>query len=417
MNSIKITGEQVRNALNFTDYVVKSCGKRLVGSEGDKKAMLMLKEEYSKHCDEGSMKIEEFECHPNSFLGYIKISVLLYILASILLFFYPKLVIISFIGYFFAFFMFLSQFLLYWEVFDLFFKKKRGFNVYGSIEPEKEVKQRIIISGHHDAPYTFTFIQNKCELYGILIIAALIPLVIGLLMSLIWWILLIVNGTNPKFALFIQIFQLCGIATIIPMSVFITKKVSPGAGDNIIACAMGIEIAKTFGNAKKKNTNLLKHTQLTFISFDAEESGLRGARAYVKRHYDELHAISTYDFNIDGIYELKNMKFFNRDINMTRSLSDELAKECQGIAKDLGYDLPVIGLPIGGGGTDAAEFSKRGIKSTTLIALATNIIRHNLVYHTSDDNVNRIEPKAVEVGLQIAVNFIKKKEDELSDLI
>jgi aminopeptidase YwaD len=415
MNNIQkldINSEHVDKAIKFTDKVVKSCGTRLAGTPGSYKAMELIKEEYSKYCDKDSIKVEEFYCHPKSFLGYIRIAASLYGISSLLLYFKPELVILVSIGYFMAFFMFLSQFLLYWEVFDPFYKKEKGYNVYGSIEPELETKQQIFISGHHDAAFVFNYLEYKCEMYGIMIIAALIPLVVGLLFTSIWWIYLLVTGLNPEFAYFIQIFQLIGMSTAIPIGFFITKRITPGAGDNMIACAMAGIVAEIFGIAKKEGKNLLKHTRLVFISFDAEEAGLRGSRAFVNRHKDELLSIPTYNYNVDSIYELRNLKLFDRDINQTRPLSRELAEECQCLAKELGYDLDIIGMPIGGGGTDAAEFSRIGVQSTTLIGIATNIIRHNLSYHTTKDDIDKIEPKAVEVGLQICINLILKKESD-----
>jgi len=46
----------------------------------------------------------------------------------------------------------------------------------------------------------------------------------------------------------------------------------------------------------------LAQTRLIFASFDAEEAGLRGSRAYVRAHRAELAALPTCNLNIDSIY-------------------------------------------------------------------------------------------------------------------
>ena len=53
------------------------------------------------------------------------------------------------------------------------------------------------------------------------------------------------------------------------------KEGSPGAGDNLIASSVGIELASYF-SSERKNGNPLEHTRIVFASFDGEEAGLRG---------------------------------------------------------------------------------------------------------------------------------------------
>ena len=58
-----------------------------------------------------------------------------------------------------------------------------------------------------------------------------------------------------------------------------------------------------------------------------------------------------------------------------------------------------------GGGTDAAELAKAGVRATTMIAMPAGVVRDGLVYHTMRDTVDAIEPAAVEaclIGLALA---------------
>lgn len=403
-----ITSELVNDSLELTDTIVNECGPRLAGSDGSKLARDKIKDLYEESCD--SVRIEEFDVRPNSFLGLIRYSAIVFIISSI--FIYLDLIYLAAVGYFIAFFMILSQSFLYWEVFDRFFTKKRGYNVIGSIEPEHEIKQQIIVSGHHDAPYAFHLLEKTPKLYGLLVIGANLSLLTSLILSSWWVFYLVISSDDPSYSPVLRLILIFAIIPILPFLVFITTTVSPGAGDNMIASVITTKTASIFGQLKKSQENVLKHTRLLVVSFDAEEAGLRGARAFVKRNLNELQSVPTYVFNMDSIYEAKNLKFFNRDLNSTVGLSKSMIKMCQSIAKDLGYEIKDVPMPFGGGSTDAAEFGKEGIHATTLIGLSTSFIRKEIHYHTQYDTVDKIEPEAVEIAFKLIVNFISQIDNE-----
>lgn len=388
---------------------MKKCGPRLAGSDGAKLAGEIIRDLYKQSCD--SVSMEEFEIRPNSFLGLIRYSALVFIGAALLIYF--NLIYLAIIGYFVAFFMILSQSFLYWEVFDRFFTKKLGYNVIGTIQPEREIKQQIIVTGHHDAPYAFHLLEKTPKFYGILIIGANLSLLSSLILSIWWGLNLLFSGKDPSNESIIRIYLIFAIIPILPFLIFITNTVSPGAGDNMIASVITAKTASLFGELMKTQQNTLQHTRLIVASFDAEEAGLRGARAYVQTHLKELRSIPTYVFNMDSLYEAKNLKFFTRDLNSTVRLSGEMIKICQNIAKDLGFQIKAVPIPFGGGATDAAEFAKQGIHATTLVGLSTGFIRHEIHYHTQYDNVDKIEPEAVKIVLELVVSFITKQDNEI----
>ncbi|OLS29385.1 MAG: hypothetical protein HeimC2_00150 [Candidatus Heimdallarchaeota archaeon LC_2] len=388
---------------------MKKCGPRLAGTEGTKIARDLVKNLYEESCD--SVRVEEFDVRPNSFLGLIKYSAIVFIISSIMTYF--NLIILAAIGFFIAFFMILSQTFLYWEIFDRLFTERQGFNVIGTIEPEHEVKQQIIVSGHHDAPYAFHLLEKTPKLYGILIISANLSILSSVLLSGWWTLSLLFNGNDPSSSSIIRIFLIFAFIPILPFLVFITNTVSPGAGDNMISTVITAKTALIFGQRKKSQKEALQNTRLIVASFDAEEAGLRGARAYVQKNLNSLHTIPTYVFNMDSIYEAKNLKLFNRDLNSTVRLSDIMIKNCQSVATNLGYDIKAIPMPFGGGATDAAEFGKEGIHATTLIGLSTSFIRHEIHYHTQYDTVDKIEPEAVKVALELLFNFISQMDNDI----
>jgi aminopeptidase YwaD len=197
---------------------------------------------------------------------------------------------------------------------------------------------------------------------------------------------------------------------IVKLWSFASKEGTPGAGDNLIASAIAVEVARYFSDSKE-----LQHTRIIAASYDSEESGLRGARAFFKRHKhnESLLMGKVYNFNIDCPYEAKEIFFLTSDINGSVKLSESMAQRCTRIAHTLGYDAVSKPIAMLTGGTDAAEAAKVGIEATTLMAMPWDNSSRSSVYHTPQDTPDAIEPEAVEISLEIAIHVIKEI-DQLS---
>jgi len=409
MKLSEIGPQQVKETFAFTDEVVEGYPGRLTGTEACHKAGRKIGEEFEKFCDPGSVKVEEISTHPLSFLKYIPGMVVLYFASMALLYFVPALAWISFAILALCLFVFYGQFLVYWHLLDPLFPKAKGYNVYGSIEPSGEVRQQVIISAHHDAAYVFQILWRLPKLYTPLLAGGVLLLVIGLLVSLAAGIMLCFGITLPQWValalLILGVFEL-------PFLVFTTNEVVPGAGDNMIAVAIAAGIGRLFGDAKKAGNNPLQHTRLIILSFDAEECGLRGSRAWVKRHLEELRKTKTYALNMDTIYKLKALNFFDADLNSTVKLSKQMAQECVDIAKALGYNAFISRMSPGGGSTDAASYGEAGIEATNLCAMSFMVKDYDQgwVYHTPNDVSKYIEPEAVEASLKVVREYILRKD-------
>ena len=59
----------------------------------------------------------------------------------------------------------------------------------------------------------------------------------------------------------------------------------------------------------------LESTRLLFVSFDAEEAGLRGARAFARAHRSEIAGIATFAYNMDCLYRKDRLRFLLTDLN------------------------------------------------------------------------------------------------------
>ena len=404
-----ITEEQVRHSFVFCDEVVENFPGRVAGSEAVRKAGQRVKEEFEKYCDAGTVKVDQFDIHPWSFLKYIPGLVVLYFACVTLLCFRPDMAWISLAGFALGLLVFYGQFVRYWHLLDPFFPRKDAYNVYGSIEPSGEVKQQIVVSAHHDAAYVFHLLDKVPKYYALLINGGILFLVLGFLVSLLATVLLLFNILLPQWT---AIALMVGGIFVLPLAFFTTGQVVPGAGDNMIAVAIASEIGGLFGNIKKAGGNALKHTRLIIASFDAEEAGLRGARAFVKKHREELLNTKTYVLNLDTLYKLKALRFLDKDLNATVKLSHHLAQDCADIAKDLGYPSTISAISFGSGSTDAAAFAEAGIEATNLSAMSFDIKDYDQgwAYHTHNDLSKHIEPEAVEAALKIIREYILKKD-------
>ncbi|NCB01590.1 MAG: M28 family peptidase [Spirochaetia bacterium] len=399
-------GEQ---AIQRVREIIELYGPRYVGQESTKKAARHLHEAFVPYCDR--VEKESFSLHPEAFLAWIRIMVALYPIALIFMFLSQPL--FSFLFLTIGVVIMVREFLLYHEMIDPLFAKKEGINIYGVIEPKGEVKHTVVYSGHHDSAKVFTFFLDSQSSYVVKVFLALGSYLFLTLLSFIDTIRQIVVGTLFSFSLtHIAILIPLILATIATYFVralwfFASNEVSPGAGDNLIASTIGVELASYFKNEKSEG-NALEHTRLIFASFDGEEAGLRGSRNFFTTHKDSgLLSENTYNFNVDCLFDHEHMNFLTSDINNSVQLSQSMATECVEIATSMGYVAHSKKIAFLTGGTDAAEAAKVGFTATTLLAMPWSNNGRSSVYHTPLDTVEAIDEKAVEQTISIAIKFIE----------
>jgi hypothetical protein len=404
---ISATSEHVRHALQFTDDIVKNFPDRLAGSDSCNGAGKTITEEFSLHCDSNSVKRESFAFHPAACVKIVRPLVILYVIAIVFIFL--KMPVVSLFCLLMSLAVFSSQIVFYKKIFDPFFPKAQGYNIFGIVEPDHDVKQQIILCGHHDAAYVFHYMALSPRLYPFVVFGGILPFLLGIGLS----IACIIMGSPPWWILFLMA---TSFVLVLPLWWFTTDTVSPGAGDNMIAVALANEVTRILADRKKSGDNSLRHTRIVCLSVDAEESGLRGSMAYVSRHAQELAATKSYALCFDTLYKADKLIFFNNDMNLTTDLSDSMANDLTNIAKELGYGARVARMPWGGGSTDAAAFARGGIEATCMLAFDLNVGRlpKDLVYHTLKDTTNAIEPAMVEQAINVTIDYILNKDKEIS---
>lgn len=389
-----------QNALRQTDRWITEFGGRLAGSPACRQTAQAIHAELAHLC--GQADLESFTTHPDGFTRYHHIDTFLY-LGGVGLFLVNQPLAAALV---FTWVMVAAEleFGLYREFYDRLFPTRVCYNVTAVIEPRGAARQQLIFSGHHDSAREMPFLNRCQKLYALRVIAPDIVITLGMLAAWIWLAVRAFTGVSPIFVLPAKIVLALGIPLVFSRYNLFGEQATPGAGDNLIASAMLLELARTFS----RDEHRLEHTRLIFASFDAEESGLRGSRAWVRLHHDALAQTPTWALNFDSIYHTRELQFLTSDLNDTVPLDADLVKLCQQIAVQTGFPARRGRMKFGGGSTDAAELARAGVRATSLLAMSTRLVRDGLVYHTRHDTVEAIEPDAVQACLSIAEQLARE---------
>lgn len=404
-----------KRALEMVSDLIERYGSRLVGSDSCLQTADALGEALEESCD--SVKKEEFQLHPDAFLGWIRLLVILYPIA--LLFLWVSFPLLSLITAGAGIAIMTLQFFLYREVIDRFYPKATGVNIYGMIEPQSEVKHTVVFSGHHDSAKVFNFFTDKPHLYMIRVGIGLGSYLLLALVALAFTVGEIFGGGLFSFGLPLPFFAVFAVLLTIAIPWvwklwhFAGKEGTPGAGDNLISSAMAVQLGRYYS----QNSDMghpLKNTRVILASFDGEEAGLRGARNFFSTHREDPSVLGgkVHHFNVDCPYNAKDLFFLTSDINGSVKLSQEMATKCVTIAKSMGfsaYSQPIAFLT---GGTDAAEAAKCGFEAVTLMAMPWDNRERSAVYHTPDDLPEAIDVQAVEETLSIAIRYIEQVDNQ-----
>lgn len=386
-----------QKSLLRTGEWINQFGSRLAGSAGCRSTSEALYQKFKQICH--NARLESFVARPSAFGNFFKIVVLLYIAGVLLILFnHPMLAALILTYNLVAAGL---QFGYYIELYDWLYPTAECQNVSAVLEPRETATKQLVISGHHDAARELIFLNGNQKLYGLKILLPDAFCMLGCLIAWIFWGSQVFSIPTPGWIETAKVVLVMGIWIVFSKFSYFTNNVTPGAGDNLIASSMLIELAEHFHDPVHRGLSKLEHTRLIFVSFDAEEAGLRGSREWVRKHRKELQSLPTTALNIDSIYNLNDLQFLVSDLNNHVRLDKDLAEECVQIAHGLGLQAKTTVMRFGGGGTDAAELVKVGVHATTMLAMSTELVRDGLVYHTMRDTVSAIEPEAVSACLAI----------------
>lgn len=367
-------------------HIIKTCGKRDPGSEGEKKSCEYMAEVLKKDCGCEDVKLESYEVAPRAFYGWIYFTMTFVIAAMALFFVAPIISALLIIA---GFAIVLIQFGVYKKLLDPLFKKKTSHNVTAIKKCTGETKRRIIFNGHPDATWEWpvNYALGGVGFEGHAIIA-----VVGALFYLVLSIVYMVT-TKTLFGLAdfespivkAALWGLLFLPFMIGLYFMVNyRRVVDGANDNLTGCYVGIAVLK----ALKDEGIELENTEIGVVLTGSEEIGLRGSKAWVEAHKDEFRDVPTFFYAYDTINDPKYLMANYRDLNGTVKSDKDCADLFFEAAQAVGVPCKKGMIPPLGGAVDAAAFSQGGFRAAGVTGLNHKLERY---YHTrldSYDNMN-----------------------------
>ncbi|MDR1408843.1 MAG: M28 family peptidase [Oscillospiraceae bacterium] len=399
-----ISEELVQYMLSGITEVCNRFKNRAPGTKSERDAQAHLKTELEGYADEVIM--EDFTEHPSAFMGFIPVAALLAVASIALYWLNPHnggalswaMGIAAVALPFFAALMFVFEFLMYRDFVDFLFPKKISRNVYATYKPSGEVKKRIIFGGHTDAAneWTYQWLGGA---------AALAPVIFGGVLAIFYTlginIARLASGIPDTDGTWKTLgwIAICTLPFIIAIMLFINYKIIvDGANDNLSANFISMAVIKDMHDRGVR----FEHTEIGCFLSGSEEAGLRGAKAFAKKHKDDLTAdgVETIFISLDTMTDVDQMMTYTRGCTGTVGDDKAVGDLLQEAGKNCGKELPIAGwYP---GAVDAEAFSMYGLRACGFCAL-----RHDpppkYFYHTRNDNVEHLNPECLSLSLDICM--------------
>lgn len=382
--------------LGWTQKILDACGPRPAGSEACRKAADLIAADLRQWCDRA--EVQSFTCHPLAFLWYAALTLPLAALGSGLLVAGHPLPAAALLFVVLA--ASLAEFGFYRELMDPLFPRRECRNVLGVIEPAGPVVRQVVLGAHHDSAFEFPFLRfgKKPYVAALACVGAMLyvlPFVAGAAGLL---------GLPREVELGAGVFGLlaCAISAFV-----VSPRAVPGAGDNLVSSGMLVYVARELRERLRADPQALAGTRVLLASFDAEESGLRGSRAFVRENRALLLGVPTVQVNLESFFHADSLCALVTDLNGTVPLSQPLAELLGEETRAQGLPFTTRKMIFGLGATDAAEFARAGIPATCLVGMSPSPLHPKpLPYHTRQDLPENLEPEAVAAGAEISLRMV-----------
>ena len=395
--------EYTNYAIKSIKNVCKSFGPRPVGSDAEKQAQEYMQADLEKWCD--SVKREEFKCSDKAFMAWVPIGAILLILN--VLFYTLGLNVIGLALSALALFFVLGEFIFYKPVLDIFFKKKTSGNVYGVRKASGETKKRIIVSGHTDSAFEWTYTYKGGRPAVVLIIGvAVVSILLGLGANIYAMIHFdgafgsVVWGQEGNLALKIIAVIMYLTVPVLGAAIGFCNYKNPvvGANDDLTGCFVSCAVAKFLSDHDIRFEN----TEVAVLCAGGEEAGLRGSKAFAKANKDMFNdGVETIFVSFDTIRDIEFIKIYEKDMTGMVKNDRRVAELLQAAAKNVGVDVPIGVIELGA--TDAAAMSQAGVPASALTAMDPTPARY---YHTRLDTADNLAAPAIDLGVKVALETV-----------
>jgi hypothetical protein len=419
--NMEISKEDSSYMYGLVEKIVDDIGPRMPCSSQELAGAQIMKKELEESCD--AVHLESFTCHPKAFLGWIKL-ILIMVFISMVLYFVMQLTsdlfgliclsIISFALVFFSVAIMWEEFFNYKEFIDPIFRKKSSQNVIGQFNSEQETKRILIFSSHIDSALQFNLLKRLKEGFVPLAFGGIIVIILWMAVSFLHLILMVIGmiGLKSLFLITTLVLFIIGIPCFIGLFFFVPLgdkgNVVPGAVDNLSSCSVISGLARYI---KTHRDIIADDTEVRLISFGCEESGLRGAYRYTESHLEELVKKDAIVVNMDGLetpdgflvieFEPTTRTYHSKKVVQKLLKAAEIVN-----VKAIPFGTGRLEKTVGrlSGGSDAAAFSKAGIKAALLNSADWK--SRSAYYHQATDTPDKIQMGTLENALKICIAFI-----------
>ncbi|MEA4906114.1 MAG: M28 family peptidase [Anaerolineaceae bacterium] len=372
-----ISRDDAQYALELVEKICAQVGPGRPGSRQERERAAMVQEELAAHLGPENVTLEEFTFAPDAFLaslplsaGCMLLAALLNVAAGRLAGGAPWVAATALAFSILSLGVVVVEFILGREFIDSLFPHQRSVNVIGRLRRPgtQVVKRLLIVSGHHDSALENTWFRFLG--YG------------AIFLSATWWVGLLVLPA-------VCLVQLAGLVAgeaglvragtlgwillaypVAPASLyaaFFNRGRTgggnvPGAADNLSACALAVTMSRYLAH---NPACIPADTEIRFITFGAEEAGLRGSRRYVARHLDELKSLDARLLNFETVAH-PEITILSSDMNGRVKNSPQMVNELAAAARSAG--VPYRVKPASPGvANDSAFFSQAGLQAVTLL--------------------------------------------------
>lgn len=386
-------------------HVCTEFDKRYAGSNGEKQAAQYMADKLSEDCDE--VKIERFKLSPSAYMGWIYITATFLLLAFVAYFFSALVSIVLIIVGLIPFFV---EFLMFKRALDPLFPECESQNVTAIKKCSGDVKRRIFLNAHVDAPKEWS-IHYKFggAVFKLHIAFSLLGAIFLFAINVARWA--IIGGIGAGIAQGVMLYLGFAALFFAPFWIvcyFITnpKCVVDGANDDLSGCFLAISAMK----ALAKNGVNLQNTEVGVILTGAKEVGLRGAKAWCEEHCNDYKDVPTYVLTLDTIRESQFYTINTKDMNACIPTDADVCRLVQDAAQPLGIHLRKGGASLRA--TDSAAFCQGGFKSAAITAVNPAIPQF---YHTRYDTFDNINEDCLIKCFELIINAIETFDGTHSD--
>jgi len=397
----------IRESVNYTKRSIKKIldeiGPRASGSPEEWQAQQRMAEDLKQWAD--TVETEEFIVHRGAFMGFIFVTLVFGLSSAFLYWFHRPL--LGLIAGILGFIPMLLEFVMYKQFLDPFFPGYTSHNVIAARKPTGETKRRIILVGHADSAFEWT-LNYKLGGTGmkIILVPALLSVVLAIIFNLIKFFMSL-SGTDITASPALNVLGIVMTVLMVPALgaafFYNPRRVVPGANDNLTGCYVAMSVLRELADADIR----FEDTEVIAVMSGSEEAGLRGAKAYVKAHLEELKAIETVAVALDTFKDMDSFAVYKRDLSGTVAHDAQVAKLVHDAAANCGRELPYSSVYLGA--SDGVPFTQAGIKAVGFAAMDPAGPRY---YHTRLDTAELLVPEAIQLGLEITLETVCKYAQE-----